>query len=1819
MRKKPDSIVNGFDSSYYLLTQPDVAAAGVDPLAHFNATGWHEGRMPDGLFDPSYYLSQNPDVAAAGVNPLQHYLQRGASEGRSPSAAFDGASYLAANPDVAAAGVNPLQHFLQNGAFEGRSGGANPTAGSAGNDYLIGTGGAETINAGAGNDFVIAAGGNDVVDGGSGIDTARFSSNFLAYTFTFVDNKVTVDGPEGHDVFENVERFAFRDGTIERSSGLIDDLYYYAQNPDVWIAGVDPAQHFASNGWHEVRNPNQYFDTAYYLAQNPDVAAAGVNPLEHYLTHGALEGRNPSTLFNSAAYLSANPDVAAAGVNPLQHFLQHGHNEGRSPLGTPPNAAPEITGSGTTLGYMENQAPTAINTILEISDADGTTLIGATVSITGNFAAGEDVLGFTDQNGITGSYNSSTGVLTLSGAASLADYQAALRSVTYSNASDNPSGAARTVSFQVDDGQASNHTGNAVIATVTIAAVNDAPAGANKTIVIDEDVGYTFQASDFGFSDAIDAGTNSLLAVKITSLPANGTLTLVTDANAVPVVLNQVINATDVPGLVFTPALNANGSNYASFSFKVQDNGGTANGGVDLAPAANTITVNVTAVDDAPSNIQFAQSVVVPEGSTAASGLGTIGTVSATDVEGNAFTFSLRKEDGSLDTHSPFQIDPNTGVVTISADAKPESLDYEVETHSFDLIVRATETGNPSVYRDQAIHVALSDEDETTASGQEGYIAGATVWIDENNNDVKDVTDYTVTTDAFGNFKVIGTHTGNMYLTGGTDIATGLEFTGVLRAPSGSTVLTPLTTLIANLVDGGTSVATASQQIAAALGLTGVTDLTTYDPVAASINGATQAERDAGQAAFAAGVQVYNTIVQASSLLGGAGATNAADAVVSVIADQLQTAAVNTQTVDLTQSNTLVDVINDASVIAAPTTTISVQTISDAADVISGGNTVIQDAITNSANTSDFLVTVAAAANVAQGDAAEALATAGATNDASSAKTDFTGANLDAAVTTASADVDVNAVAGVNGDGDVVGTAGADTLDGQGGNDNVFGGGGKDILIGGTGNDILYGDTLVASQASRDMAVDTADYSGAAGPINVQMAAGTVTGDGNDTLVSVEVIIGTNSADTYDASGYSATSTNNGGVGFTYTTGVGAVGDFNQFEGKGGNDTITGNGSTRISYLSATGSITANLQTGTVTGDASVGTDTIAVAGSVTSVQGSNFNDSITGRNNGSATTEQFLGMRGDDFIDGNGGFDRVRYDKEATGDLGITIDLGAGTVTGRDAAATAVVGTDTLRSIESIRATNAADIYDAHTFTATSTNGGGNNDQGNFNEFEGLGGDDQVIGNGNTRIAYYNATAGVTVAETGFGSVGFAGTVSGNASIGADTYTGVNVVRGSTFDDVFTGFNNGYNNVEQFDGYSGNDLIDGGLGFDRARYESNNGVAQGLPLTNLGLDIHLAAGTVVGRDAAATFNYGSDTLRGIESVRGTNSDDLFDATGFSTSSANAGGGANGGAFNGAYYEFNEFEGGGGNDDVTGNGGTRVSFQNSGAAVNVNLGTGATGSAIGTDTYHGGINAVRGSNFGDTLTGTNNATDTVEVFEGMSGNDTIDGAGGFDLASYQFHNTGGFGVSVVRNAGSSTVTGVNGTATAGVGTDTLLNMEGVRGTNAADTYNAAGFVGFNQFEGGTGVDDITGNGNTRIMYHRSAFGVIVDLGGGTVAGGDGSDVLHGGINAVWGSQFNDSIRGSSLNDTFTGNAGVDAFRFDGAFGNDIVTDFRAGGGPGVDDVLQLDDAQFANFNDVLAHSQQSGADTLITLDGSHSIRLQNVTLASLQASDFVFV
>lgn len=169
-----------FDPNWYLARYPDVAEAGLDPLAHFVAHGGAEGRKPGPGFDSRWYMDRYSDVRSSGMNPLVHFILRG--EGREPlkriglkgvktneadftdaaeilqsplfdasgyarknldenqppavaalhylkigalngepaSPDFDSAAYLRAYSDVAEARMNPLLHFIRHGAAEGR-------------------------------------------------------------------------------------------------------------------------------------------------------------------------------------------------------------------------------------------------------------------------------------------------------------------------------------------------------------------------------------------------------------------------------------------------------------------------------------------------------------------------------------------------------------------------------------------------------------------------------------------------------------------------------------------------------------------------------------------------------------------------------------------------------------------------------------------------------------------------------------------------------------------------------------------------------------------------------------------------------------------------------------------------------------------------------------------------------------------------------------------------------------------------------------------------------------------------------------------------------------------------------------------------------------------------------------------------------------------------------------------------------------------------------------------------------------------------------------------------------------------------------------------------------------------------------------------------------------------------------------------------------------------------------------------------------------------------------------------------------------------
>ncbi|WP_080940066.1 Ig-like domain-containing protein [Chromobacterium violaceum] len=147
--------------------------------------------------------------------------------------------------------------------------------------------------------------------------------------------------------------------------------------------------------------------------------------------------------------------------------------------------APFVTTSGGSTAFTAadnaTSTPVSVDGALTVVDNVYSTLASGTVAITGNFHSGEDVLAFTNNNGatygnISGSYNSGTGVLTLTssgGTATIAQWQAALRAVTYTDSAVTPNSATRTISFQVDDGN--DNTSTTVTKTVTVTQTDQTP------------------------------------------------------------------------------------------------------------------------------------------------------------------------------------------------------------------------------------------------------------------------------------------------------------------------------------------------------------------------------------------------------------------------------------------------------------------------------------------------------------------------------------------------------------------------------------------------------------------------------------------------------------------------------------------------------------------------------------------------------------------------------------------------------------------------------------------------------------------------------------------------------------------------------------------------------------------------------------------------------------------------------------------------------------------------------------------------------------------------------------------------------------------------------------------------------------------------------------------------------------------------------------------------------------------------------------------------------------------------------------------------
>lgn len=628
------------DDFYYYASNKDVWAAGVDPGAHFAASGWKEGRDPNPIFDTSYYLQNNPDVAAAGVNPLEHFLAFGFKEARDPSAAFDTSADLANNPDVAAAGINPLLHYLAFGKAEGRS----PTGSVQTSVAML-----------EDSDLVFSL--NDFDFGKlASVTSITFDASDVANGTLFLD-------ADGNGSIEGGEALSGSGHVVSAADIVAGKLIFrpaHNANGNAYASfgykGSDGSSESAQGRMAvnvtPVNDAPGFVLSTSITGTNED---AGAQTVANFLTSIStgpadesgqsisfvVNASNPS-LFSAAPTIDANGTLRytaaanASGMATVTVFAQDnggGANGGND--ASPPqvftieilaaNDAPTVTTTGGSTAYIEEQAAVVVDSSIVVGDSDSASLSGARAIISGNWNS-DDILSFTPIGNITGSYNPLSGVLTLTGVDTVANYQLALRSVTFANpVTGDIDAAPRSIDFDVTDTDLT--TSSLGSRQVDVVQVNDAPTLAATA----DDPPYAGVAVDLFDSPTIATVESGQTLIKLVitvsavtgtdeSLSIDGSTVSLTDGFGVTTAGNGLtaLVAIDVNGLatvtlVHTPGISPadlqgiiDGITYAKTTpagnesprtitiTELQDSGGTGNGGDDTSSPnlASTVSFN---------------------------------------------------------------------------------------------------------------------------------------------------------------------------------------------------------------------------------------------------------------------------------------------------------------------------------------------------------------------------------------------------------------------------------------------------------------------------------------------------------------------------------------------------------------------------------------------------------------------------------------------------------------------------------------------------------------------------------------------------------------------------------------------------------------------------------------------------------------------------------------------------------------------------------------------------------------------------------------------------------------------------------------------------------------------------------------------------------------------------------------------------------------------------------------------------------------------------------------------------------------------------
>ena len=585
------------------------------------------------------------------------------------------------------------------------------------------------------------------------------------------------------------------------------------------------------------------------------------------------------------------------------------------------------------------------------------------------------------------------------------------------------------------------------------------------------------------------------------------------------------------------------------------------------------------------------------------------------------------------------------------------------------------------------------------------------------------------------------------------------------------------------------------------------------------------------------------------------------------------------------------------------------------------------------------------------------------------------------------------------------------------------------------------------------------------------------------------------------------------------------------------------------------------------------GSDEIATQAGNDSIIGWSGNDTIwAGDGNDTIDAGNGTASFGSDTVDGGAGTDWLVFSNLPAA---VTVNLA-------NHLATSTLGSVSITSIEKIAGSSAADSITGGDI-ASKTDAMGNR----VTEWlRGNAGNDTITGGAGTDFYTVSDYSNNTSAQAITANLG-TGTASDGRG-GTDTLVNIDFLSGGAGDDSLTGGSLSRTVsgtfFEVLRGNAGNDTLDGSNGSSDGDYASSDRADYSNNTALQAVNVNFATGL------ASDGLGGTDKLIAIDQVYGGLGNDTF--TGSSRNET--------------------MDGGAGSDSIDGGAGfDQVRFQQSTAAVIVNLSTvslvvGIKTIGAGTaDDGMGGVDTLvnienaQGSDFDDYFRGSDD-TAVRQYFNGDGGNDTIDGGAGIDIASYGDSplDSGGITASLVADS-SGAILVADGKG----GMDTLINIEGLSGSNSADSLT--GGLGDDWLRGQGGSDTLDGgDGSDWAFYSVDPSRVTINLQTGLATDGwngangllalGGTDTLKNIENAE-GSDFNDSITGSdasnrllgrSGNDTLVGGGGHDTL--DGGAGDDSLD-----GGEGDDTLVG------GAGNDYL--KGDSGNDSLMGGDGDDTV------------------